>query len=178
MSYEVCLFSIIKNIVNIYMNCTTYIQIHTVLYSKFLLCVVSCSTRSSTSDLETVMLTTLRCFHWRCFVLMGDYCLWDGGRCGHALVTSHSCEAEDFSQETFIGVKINYDTKEYDETSCAVIYYKVHIGSMCKHVGGGGDVAVSSWVLVHHPHVARRYEGHDMVVSSEVDLRTVLLTMK
>lgn len=31
---EVCLFSIIKNIVNIYINCTTYIQIHTVLYSK------------------------------------------------------------------------------------------------------------------------------------------------
>lgn len=33
---EVCLFSIIKNIVNIYINCTTYIQIHTVLYSKIL----------------------------------------------------------------------------------------------------------------------------------------------
>lgn len=34
---EVCLFSIIKNIVNIYINCTTYIQIHTVLYSKIFL---------------------------------------------------------------------------------------------------------------------------------------------
>lgn len=34
---EVCLFSIIKNIVNIYINCTTYIQIHTVLYSKVFL---------------------------------------------------------------------------------------------------------------------------------------------
>lgn len=31
---EVCLFRIIKNIVNIYINCTTYIQIHTVLYSE------------------------------------------------------------------------------------------------------------------------------------------------
>lgn len=42
---EVCLFGIIKNIVNIYINCTTYIQIHTVLYSKYFTSVLlSCST--------------------------------------------------------------------------------------------------------------------------------------
>lgn len=48
---------------------------------------------------------------------------------GH--LTSHSFEEDDDSLRTFISIKINYITKDYDE----VTVLEVHNTSMCRHVG-------------------------------------------
>lgn len=48
---------------------------------------------------------------------------------GH--LTSHSFEEDDDSLRTFISIKIDYITKDYDE----VTVLEVHNTSMCRHVG-------------------------------------------
>lgn len=125
---EVCLLSFIKNIVNIYINCTTYIQIHTVLYSKdsclccypVAPCIASWRNYTETSKVwyqryqrsnimvanVTLCSMALMIVRW-CLAYSRFDCV-----CGWMIVSRGSGF---LIKKTFIGVKIGYTTTGYGE---------------------------------------------------------------